>query len=56
MKDLDENHADLHGVYVPEHLGHFPVGGQMECHAHGDEEPERAGALEDGDVLGVVPE
>ena len=49
-------------MYVPEsgegrevaHLGHFPVGGQMECYAQGDEGPQRAGALEDGGVLGVV--
>ena len=38
------------------HLGHFLVGGQMECYAQGDEGPERAGALEDGGVLGVVSE
>ena len=38
------------------HFGYFPVGGQMECHAQGDEGPERAGDLEDGGVLGVVPE
>ena len=27
------------------HLGHFPVGGQMECHAQGDEGPERMAAF-----------
>ena len=51
-------------MYVPEsgegrevaHLGHFPVRGQMECYAQGDEGPDRAGALEDGNVLGVVSE
>ena len=64
QEDRGENHADPQGVYVPEsgegrevaHLGHFPVGGQMECYAEGDEGPERAGALEDGGVLGVVSE
>ena len=64
QEDRGENHADPQGVYVPEsgkgrevaHFGHFPVGGQMECYAQGDEGPERAGALEDGGVLGVVSE
>ena len=59
QEDLGENHADPQGVYVPEsgkgcevaHHGHFPVGGQMECHAQGDERPERAETLE-----GSVPE
>ena len=63
-KMVVENHADPQGVYVPEsgkgrevaHFGHFPVEGQMECYAQGDEGPERAGALEDGGVLGVVSE
>ena len=63
QEDLSENHADSRGVHVPDpgqgrevaHLGHFPVGGQMECHAQGDEKPERSGSLEDGGVLGIVP-
>ena len=63
-RTFGENHADPQGVYVPEsgkgrevaHFGHFPVGGLMECHAQGDERPERAGALENGGVLGIVTE
>ena len=64
QEDRIENHADSQGVHVPNpgqgrevaHLGHFPVGGQMECHAQGDGGPERSGSLEDGGVLEVVPE
>ena len=63
QEDHGENHADPQVVYVLEsgkgrevaHFGHFPVGGQMERHAQGDERPERADALEDGGVLGIVP-
>ena len=45
QEDLGDNHGDPQGVYAPEsgkgrevaHLGHFPAGGQVECHAQGDE-------------------
>ena len=50
-------------MYVPEsgegrevaHLGHFPVGGHMECFAQGDEGPERAGALEVAAFMELCP-